>query len=61
MVGANRNRVHRNGVHHNDVGLYIRGARNLMVGNQALGNNLDLADTGMDNLWRNNTYNTSNW
>jgi parallel beta-helix repeat protein len=55
--GANHNRILNNEVQTNrGVGLAIAGDDNLIVGNWAHDNTLDIADLGKGNLWRKNTY-----
>lgn len=44
------------------IGIRVEGADNLIVGNVAQGSLVfDLEDLGVENLWRNNTYDTANW
>jgi hypothetical protein len=60
--GANHNRILNNEVQTNNVaGISVAGDNNLIVGNWAWNNTLDLEDLGVGNRWRNNTYDTSNW
>jgi parallel beta-helix repeat protein len=59
--GADHNRILNNEVQTNPVGIAVAGDDNLIVGNWAYDNTLDLEDLGEGNNWQNNTYTTANW
>jgi parallel beta-helix repeat protein len=54
--GADHNRILNNEAQtNNEVGIAVAGDSNLIVGNWAWNNTVDLEDTGVGNKWRNNT------
>jgi parallel beta-helix repeat protein len=57
MAGADRNRIMNNEVQtNNGVGIAIAGDDNVINGNSAHDNTLDIADQGEGNRWDNNAY-----
>ena len=55
--GADGNRILNNEVQtNNNVGIAVVGDDNLIAGNRAYNNSMDVADLGEGNEWRNNTY-----
>ncbi|GEM_PF-601505 len=57
MAGTERNRIMNNEVQTNDgVGIAIAGDDNVITGNSAHDNTMDVADLGEGNRWHNNEY-----
>lgn len=61
-AGSDHNTITNNESQTNNrVGLSVAGDYNLIASNWVWNNTLDLADYGVGNRWRNNTYDTSKW